>query len=163
MLPAYCRPALPSSLPVLYLMSPMTLYRSPVLEAAREYPFPGLAGYPVTVWCAADLYRSNPEWQALWPAVRRRADCAVFLDHLGGWVSRGVWAEAAELLALGRRVWWFNHGQPAARFGFGPRRGEWAGRYRRVGLGYPRPARGTIAAPLRPGQPPQPRRGALPR
>jgi hypothetical protein len=126
----------------------MTLYGTPVLEAAREYPFSDLIGCPVEVWVAEDLYRSNPEWQALWPLVRRRADYAVFLDHLGGWVSRGVWAETAELLALGRRVWWFNGGEPAERFGFGPRCGEWKSRYRRVGLGYGRPARSTRTRPL---------------
>jgi hypothetical protein len=143
----YLRPALPRRC-VLYLMSPMSLYGSPTLEAAREYPFSDLTGYPVDVWCAEDLYRSNPEWQALWPLVRSRADCAVFLDHLGGWVSRGVWAESAELLALGRRVWWFNQGEPAERFGFGPRHGDWKGRYRRVGLGYGRPVRRTRDRPL---------------
>ena len=147
MLAPYLRPALPRRR-ILYLMAPMQIYGTPVLEAAREYPFSDLTGYPVDVWCAEDLYRSNPEWQALWPLVRRRADCAVFLDHLGGWVSRGVWAESAELLTLGRKVWWFNAGEPADRFGFGPRHGDWKGRYRRVGLGYGRPVRRTRDRPL---------------
>src|SRR5208337_1771284 len=88
MLAPYLRPALPRRR-VLYLMSPMTLYGSPVLEAAREYPFADLTGCPVEVWVAEDMYRSNPEWAALWPLVRRRADCAVFLDR-HGWVARGV-------------------------------------------------------------------------
>src|ERR1035441_3994527 len=60
MLAAYLRPALPSSLPVLYLMAPMPLYGSPSMEAAREYPFAALAGYPVKLWVAEDMYRLYP-------------------------------------------------------------------------------------------------------
>ena len=129
-------------------MSPMPLYGSPVLEAAREYPFSDLTGCPVDIWCAEDLYRSNAEWASCWPLMRKHARYAVFLDHLGGWVSRGVWAETAELLALGRRVWWFNAGDPTERFGFGPRHGDWKGRYRRVGLGYGSPVRRSRSSPL---------------
>ena len=127
---------------------PFTLVRHETAGVMMAAVTADLTGCPVDIWCAEDLYRSNPEWQALWPLVRRRADCAVFLDHLGGWVSRGVWAETAELLALGRPVWWFNGGEPAEAFGFGPRQGEWAGRYRRVGLGYGRPVRRTRDSPL---------------
>ena len=147
MLAAYLRPAL-SSLPVLYLMAPMTLYGTPVLEAAREYPFATLTGCPVEVWVAEDMYRSNPEWAALWPLVRRRADFAVFLDR-GGWVARGVRVEAEGLLAAGKRVWWFNSGEPTESFGFGPsNRSDWQHRYCRVGLGYRRPVRRTRECPL---------------
>ena len=149
MLAAYLRPAL-SSLPVLYLMAPMTLYGTPVLEAAREYPFHTLTGCPVKLLVCEDLYRGNREWFALWPEVRRQAQYGVFLDHLGGWVARGTWAEAAELMALGRPVWWFNRGEPADRFGFGPPRpGDYARFHRRVGLGYGRPAVAARTRPLR--------------
>lgn len=144
----YLRPALSSSLPVLYLMSPISLYGTPRLEAAREYPFHTLTGCPVRVLVAEDLYRGNRDWFALWPEVRRQAAFGVFLDHYGGWVARGTWAEAAELMALGRPVWWFCGGQPTDRFGFGPAGGDWRGRYRRVGLGWGRPCLAARAKPL---------------
>ena len=147
------RPALSSSLPVLYLMAPITLYGTPVLEAVREFPFHTLTGCRVRVLVCEDLYRSNPEWQARWPEVRRVARFGVFLDHHGGWVARGTWAESVELLALGRRVWWFHGGEPTERFGFGPpqgRGGDWARLYRRVGLGWGRPVVMTRARPLQP-------------
>ena len=74
----------------------------------------------------------------------------VFLDHYGGWVARGTWAETAELMALGIPVWWFNSGEPADRFGFGPPRpGDYARFHRRVGLGYGRPVLATRTRPLR--------------
>lgn len=133
----------------MYLMAPMPLYGSPVLEAAREYPFAELTGCPVTVWCAEDLYRDNTEWAAHWPLVRRHADCAVFLDHLDGWTARGVRVEAEGLLALGKRVWWFNSGEPTERFGFGPVNfADFKYRHCRVGLGYQRPARSVRGWPL---------------
>jgi hypothetical protein len=163
MLAAYLRPALPSSLPVLYLMAPMPLYGSPVMEAAREYPFATLAGYPVKLWVAEDMYRSNPEWAALWPLVRRHADCAVFLDR-NGWVARGVRVEAEGLLAAGKRVWWFHDGEPTEWFGFGPVRADFKYRYSRVGLGYRRPVRSTRDHPLDTGAVswPSPRRRTWP-
>ena len=147
MLPAHFRPAFPRRC-VLYLMSPMALYGSPALEAAREFPFSTLTGCPVEVWVAEDMYRSNPEWAALWPLVRRRADYAVFLDR-GGWVARGVRVEAEGLLAAGKRVWWFCNGEPTESYGFGPsNRSDWQHRYCRVGLGYRRPVRRTRECPL---------------
>ena len=147
MLAAYLKPALPRRC-VLYLMSPMTMYGSPALEAAREFPFAALAGCPVTVWVAEDLYRDNDHWAALWPLVRREADCAVFLDR-GGWIARGVRVEAEGLLAAGKRVWWFNSGEPTEAFGFGPvNRSDWQHRYCRVGLGWRRPVRRTRDCPL---------------
>ena len=147
MVAAYLRPALPRRR-VLYLMSPMPLYGTPVLEAAREYPFADLTGYPVQVWCAEDLYRSTKEWQAMWPLIRRAADCAVFLDR-GGWVARGVRVETLGLLALGKPVWWFNSGEPTDRFGFGPPSfTDFKYRHCRVGLGYGRLVRRTRDLPL---------------
>ena len=125
----------------------MPLYNTPVLESAREFPFPTLTGCPVDVWCAEDMYRSNPEWAALWPLVRRRADFAVFLDR-HGWVARGVRVEAEGLLAAGKRVWWFHDGEPTESFGFGPARADYRYRYSRVGLGYGRPVRRTREMPL---------------
>ena len=125
----------------------MPLYNTPVLESAREFPFPTLTGCPVDVWCAEDMYRSNPEWAALWPLVRRRADFAVFLDRHGG-VARGVRVEAEGLLAAGKRVWWFHDGEPTESFGFGPARADYRYRYSRVGLGYGRPVRRTREMPL---------------
>src|SRR5262249_27096863 len=149
MISQYRRPALSPSLPVLYLMSPMTLYGSPVLEAAREYPFSSLTGCPVKVLVAEDLYRDTKEWFALWPEVRRQAAFGVFLDQFGGWVARGTWAESVELMALGRPVWWFNSGEPTDRFGFGPPRpGDYARFHRRVGLGWGRPVLTTRTRPL---------------
>lgn len=148
MVAPYLRPAIPRR-PVLYLMSPMSLYGSPALEAAREYPFSSLTGCPVRVLVAEDLYRNTKEWFALWPEVRRQAAYGVFLDHLGGWVARGTWAEAAELMTLGRPVWWFNAGAPTDRFGFGPpRQGDYARFHRRVGLGWGQPVRRTRDCPL---------------
>lgn len=130
-------------------MAPMPLYGSAVLAAAREYPFESLTGCEVRVECAEDLYGSNAEWAALWPSVRRRTACAVFLDHLGGWVSRGVYVEVQHLLADGKPVWWWCGGNPTEKFGFGPGvRGDWQYRYRRVGLGYPRPIRRVISKPF---------------
>jgi hypothetical protein len=149
MLASHLRPALPSSLPVLYLMAPMTLYGTPTLEAAREYPFHALTGCRVKVLVAEDLYRNTREWFALWPEVRRQAAFGVFLDHYGGWVARGTWAESAELMALGRPVWWFNGGEPADRFGFGPPRPDYARFHRRVGLGWGRPVVSSRTRPLR--------------
>jgi len=129
-------------------MSPMSMYGSPVLEAAREYPFADLTGCPVEVWVAEDMYRSNPEWAALWPLVRKRADCAVFLDR-HGWVARGVRVEAEGLLAAGKRVWWFHDGEPTESFGFGPPNfADFKYRFSRVGLGYRRPVRRTRDCPL---------------
>ena len=101
----------------------MPLYGTPVLETAREYPFAELTGCPVELWVAEDMYRSNPEWAALWPLVRRRADFAVFLDR-HGWVARGVRVEAEGLLAAGKRVWWFNSGEPTDGSGSGRRTGR---------------------------------------
>ena len=124
----------------MYLMSPMSLYGTPVLEAAREFPFHTLTGCPVRVLVAEDLYRNTREWHAKWPEVRRQAAYGVFLDHLGGWVARGTWAESVELMALGRPVWWWCGGEPTERFGFGPANmRDWKGRFRRVGLGWNRP------------------------
>ena len=149
---AHLRPILFSSLPVLYLMAPMTLYGTPVLEAAREYPFHTLTGCKVRVLVCEDLYRGNREWFALWPEVRRQAAFGVFLDHYGGWVARGTWAESVELLALGRRVWWFCGGEPTEAFGFGPPRpGDYARFHRRVGLGYGRPVVSSRTRPLQGG------------
>jgi len=147
MLPHF-QPVISPSPPVLYLMSPMALYGTPALEAAREFPFHTLTGCPVKVLVAEDLYRNTKQWFALWPEVRRQAAFGVFLDHLGGWVARGTWAEAAELMALGRPVWWWHGGEPTDRFGFGPAGGDWRGRYRRVGLGYGRPCLSARAMPL---------------
>ena len=149
MLPAHLRPALSSSLPVLYLMAPMRLSGTSALEAARRFPFHTLTGCPVRLLVCEDLYRGNREWFALWPEVRRQAAFGVFLDHYGGWVARGTWAESVELLALGRRVWWFNAGEPADRFGFGPpRQGDYARFHRRVGLGWGRPVLTARTRPL---------------
>ena len=131
------------------MMSPMSLYGTPTLEAAREFPFSSLTGCPVRVLVAEDLYRNTKEWFALWPEVRRQAAFGVFLDHLGGWVARGTWAESVELMALGRPVWWFCNGDPTERFGFGPARpGDFARFHRRVGLGYGRPVLTTRTKPL---------------
>jgi hypothetical protein len=149
MLVSYLRPALPRR-KVLYLMSPMTLYGTTALEEAREYPFDELAGYPVTVLCAEDLYPDNATWAALWPLVRKRADCAVFLDHLGGWVARGVRVETDGLLALGKPVWWFCGGQPTGRFAFGPPDfADWSHRHCRVSLACRRPVRTVRSFPVR--------------
>jgi hypothetical protein len=149
MVAGYLRPAIPRP-KVLYLMAPMALYGTPVLEEARGYPFADLAGHPVEVLCAEDLYRDNAEWAALWPVVRRRADCAVFLDHPAGWVARGVRVEAGGLLALGKPVWWFCNGNPTDGFGFGPANfADWRLRHCRVGLGYKRPVRSVRSFPLR--------------
>ena len=127
----------------------MTLYGSAALEMAREFPFSSLTGCPVRVLVAEDLYRNTKEWFALWPEVRRQAAFGVFLDHLGGWVARGTWAESVELMALGRPVWWFCGGEPTERFGFGPARpGDFARFHRRVGLGYGRPVLTTRTKPL---------------
>jgi hypothetical protein len=134
-------------------MAPMTLYGSPALEAAREFPFDTLTGCPVKLLVCEDLYRGNREWFSLWPEVRRQAAFGVFLDHYGGWVARGTWAETVELLALGRPVWWWCGGEPTDRFGFGPpRQGDYARFHRRVGLGWGRPVLTTRTRPLgRPG------------
>ena len=81
------------ALPVLYLMAPMTLYGTDVLAQARQFPFGTLAG-PVTVDCAEGMFPDAAAWAAAWPALRERYSFGVFLDHLGGWVPRGVFAEA---------------------------------------------------------------------
>jgi hypothetical protein len=126
----------------------MTLYGTPALEMAREYPFHTLTGRKVRVLVCEDLYRGNREWFALWPEVRRQAAYGVFLDHYGGWVARGTWAESAELMALGRPVWWFCNGEPTEAFGFGPPRRDYARFHRRVGLGYGRPVLTSRTRPL---------------
>ena len=143
-------PALSPSLPCLYLMAPMAIYGSAALEMAREFPFHTLTGCKVRVLVCEDLYRGNREWFALWPEVRRQAAYGVFLDHLGGWVARGTWAESVELMTLGRPVWWFCGGEPTERFGFGPPRpSDFARFHRRVGLGYGRPVLTTRTKSLR--------------
>jgi hypothetical protein len=120
-----------------------------MLQEAREFPFETLTGCPVEILVCEDLYASSEEWHARWPGVRRRTDFGVFLDHLGGWVARGTWVEVNHLLADGKPVFWFRDGEPTDRFGFGPgMRGDWAGRYRRVGLRYGRPVRNSLSRPL---------------
>jgi hypothetical protein len=131
-------------------MAPIRIYGTPTLEAAREFPFHTLTGCKVRLLVCEDLYRGNKEWFSLWPEVRRQAAYGVFLDHLGGWVARGTWAETVELMALGRPVWWFCKGEPTDGFGFGPAGGDWKGRFRRVGLGYGRPVLMTRTRPLQP-------------
>ena len=119
--------------PVLYLMCPVRLYDSPVLAAAREYPFDTLTGCPVKLEVAADLYCCNACWIASWPELRARIRFGVFLDHLGGWVGRGTFAEVMELLGLGVPVWWLDGEKTTDCFKFGPaNHGDWGGRYRRV-------------------------------
>jgi len=120
------------ALPVLYLMSPITLYRSPILAAARQYPFETLTGCPVELVVAADLFCCNKCWIAQWPELRARIRFGVFLDHLNGWVGRGTFAEVMELLGLSVPVWWYRGGEPTDSFRFGPRHGDWKGRYRPV-------------------------------
>lgn len=120
-------------LPVLYLMSPIPLYGSPVLAAAREYPFGTLTGCPVQVECAADLWCCNKCWITSWPELRARIRYGVFLDHLGGFVGRGTFAEVMELLGLGKPVWWYRGGEPTDSFRFGAANyRDWGGRYRPV-------------------------------
>lgn len=115
-----------ADLPVLYLACPMTLYWTPAVAQAREYPFGELAGHPVRVECAEGMFPDARSWAAAWPVLRHRYSAAVFLDHLGGWVPRGVWAEVCDLAGMGKPVWWFNGGDPVARFRFGPGRpGDW--------------------------------------
>lgn len=119
--------------PVLYLMSPITLYSSPVLAAARLYPFETLTGCPVHVECAADLYCCNKCWIASWPGLRARIRFGVFLDHLDGWVGRGTFAEVMELLGLSVPVWWYRGGEPTDCFKFGaPNYRDWSRYYRPV-------------------------------
>ena len=130
--PADPRPASPSP-SVLYLMSPITLYTSPLLAAARQYPFETLTGCPVELVVAADLFCCNKCWIASWPALRARIRFGVFLDHLDGFVGRGTFAEVMELLGLGRPVWWYRDGQPTDSFRFGDANyRDWARYYRRV-------------------------------
>lgn len=120
-------------MPVLYLMAPMSLYWSGTLAEAKAYPFAGLAGCPVEVECAEGMFPDTRSWAAAWPELRLRYQFGVFLDHYGGWVSRGVWAEACDLHLQGKPVWWFNGGDPVRRFGFGPAdNARWATCYRRV-------------------------------
>jgi len=123
----------PSSLPVLYLMAPMTLYGSPVLTVAREYPFAALTGCEVELVCAEDLFCCNRCWIAAWPELRARIKYGVFLDHLGGFAGRGTFAEVMELLALSVPVWWYRGGEPTDSFRFGEANyRDWGGRYRAV-------------------------------
>lgn len=134
------------ALPVLYLMAPIPLYGSPALAAARQYPFETLTGCPVELVGAADLWCCNKCWIASWPELRARIRFGVFLDHLGGWVGRGTFAEVMELLGLGRPVWWFRGGEPTDSFRFGDANyRDWAGRYRPV-MALPRKA---ASPPLR--------------
>lgn len=114
-------------------MSPITIYKSPVLAAAREYPFASLTGCSVDLVVAADLWHCNKCWVAQWPALRARIGYGVFLDHLGGFVGRGTFAEVMELLALKVPVWWHRGGDPTDSFRFGEANyRDWGGRYRRV-------------------------------
>lgn len=123
-----------SDRPALYLMAPRALYCTPALAAARGYPFASLTGFPVDVQCAEGMFPDTRSWAAAWPALRLRYAAGVFVDHLGGFVSRGVWAEACDLAGnLDVPVWWFNGGDPVRRFGFGPPDNTcWGGAYRRV-------------------------------
>ena len=114
-------------------MSPITLYTSPVLAAARGYPFETLTGCAVQVEVAADLWCCNVCWKAAWPGLRARIRYGVFLDHLGGFVGRGTFAEVMELLALSVPVWWYRGGEPTDCFRFGDANyKDWGGRYRPV-------------------------------
>lgn len=123
----------PDGWPVLYLMCPMALYRSPVLAAAREYPFATLTGCAVELVVAADLFCCHRCWIASWPSLRARIRYGVFLDHLDGFVARGTFAEVMELLGLSVPVWWLRGDQAEDCFKFGPaNHGDWGGRYRRV-------------------------------
>lgn len=127
---------------LLYLMAPVSLYGSDVLAAAKGYPFASLTGFPVDAECAEGMFPDTRSWAAAWPGLRLRYAAGVFLDHLDGWVSRGVWAEACDLAGnLGLPVWWFNAGDPVRRWGFGPAdNAHWATTYRRV---YALPGEGT--------------------
>ena len=121
------------SLPLLYLMCPIPLYTSPILAAAREYPFESLTGCPVRLEVAADLWCCNKCWIASWPELRARIRFGMFLDHLDGFVGRGTFAEVMELLGLGRPVWWYRGGEPTDSFRFGEANyRDWGGRYRPV-------------------------------
>ena len=136
-------------LPVLYLMSPIPLYGSPVLAAARQFPFEALTGRPVKLEVAADLWCCNRCWVAQWPALRARIRYGVFLDHLGGFVGRGTFAEVMELLGLSRPVWWWRGGEPTDSFRFGEANyRDWKGRYRRV-LPVAQDAAGALPGPGR--------------
>ena len=119
--------------PVLYLMAPIPLYDSPVLATARQYPFETLTGCPVDLVVAADLYCCNKHWIATWPGLRAKIRYGAFLDHLGGYVGRGVFAEVMELLGLGVPVWWLDGDRAVDSFRFGDANyRDWGGRYRRV-------------------------------
>ncbi len=114
-------------------MCPIPLYKSPVLAAAREYPFESLTGCLVKLEVAADLWCCNACWKAGWPELRARIRYAVFLDHLDGFVGRGTFAEVMELLGLKVPVWWFRGGEPTDSFRFGAANyRDWGGRYRPV-------------------------------
>jgi hypothetical protein len=117
----------------LYLMCSLRQYWTPVLAAAKRYPFAALTGCPVDVECAEGMFPDTKSWAAAWPSLRHRYDFGVFLD-LDGFVSRGVWAEVCDLAEhLGKPVWWFRSGDPVRWFGFGPADNrDWAGRYRSV-------------------------------
>lgn len=118
---------------LLYLMAPLGLYWTDVLAEAKRFPFETLTGCPVEVECAEGMFPDARSWAAAWPSLRERYSFGVFLDHLGGWVPRGVWAEACDLAGMDKPVWWFNSGKPARRFGFGPGRpGDWKHCYRSV-------------------------------
>lgn len=123
----------PNVCPLLYLMCPIPLYGSKVLAAAREYPFESLTGCPVDLVVAADLFCCNKHWIASWPELRAKIRFGVFLDHLGGFVGRGTFAEVMELLALSVPVWWWRGGNPTDSFRFGEANyRDWKGRYRPV-------------------------------
>ena len=120
-------------MPVLYLMCPIPLYKTPLLAAARDFPFETLTGCPVELVVAADLFCCNACWKASWPELRSRIRFGVFLDHIDGFVGRGTFAEVMELLGLGRPVWWYRDGEPTDSFKFGAANyRDWAGRYRPV-------------------------------
>lgn len=114
----------------------MRLYWTGVVAEAKCYPFERLTRFPVEVECAEGMFPDTRSWAAAWPVLRQKYACGVFLDD-GGWVSRGVWAEVSDLASMGKPVWWFNRGDPVARFGFGPGKpGDWKHRWRSV---YPLP------------------------
>ena len=114
-------------------MAPIPLYQSPALAAARRFPFSTLAGCDVDLVVAADLWCCNRCWITAWPELRARIRFGAFLDHLGGFVGRGVFAEVMELLGLGVPVWWLNGDRATDSFRFGPANyRDWGGRYRRV-------------------------------
>lgn len=87
------------SAPRVYVASPLSTYRTPrydLMAACVRRHFPG-----ADVLMPLDLFTSNSDWLAKWPAILPTLSAFVAFTDEEGWVGRGVWTEVRDARAHG--------------------------------------------------------------